>query len=62
MKGSEGLAVFVVAAVVDCIVVAVVFDYCAHNREILNLTDCSAVAHVFDQCIHSFGTRQHSGT
>ena len=62
VKGSQDLAVFVVAAMADCIVVAVAFDYYTHNLEILNLTDCSAVARAFDQCIHSFGTRQHSGT
>ena len=62
VKGSKGLMVFVVAAMADCIVVAVAFDYYIHNLEILNLTDCSAVARAFDQCIHSFGTRQHSGT
>ena len=62
VKGSKGLVVFVVAAMADCIVVAVAFDYYTHNLEILNLTDCSAAVHVFDQCIHSFGTRQYTGT
>ena len=62
MKGSKSLVVFVVAAMNDCIVVAVAFDYYTHNPEILNLTHCSAVGHALDQCIHSFGTRQHWGT
>ena len=62
MKGSKGLVVFVMAAMADCTVVAVAFDYYTHNLEILNLTDCSAVVHAFDQCIHSFGTQQHSET
>ena len=62
MKESKGLAVFVVPAMADCIIVVVAFDYYTNNLEILNLTECSAVVHVFDQCIHSFGTQQHSGT
>ena len=59
---SKGLGVFVVAAMADCIIVAVAFHYYTHNLEILNLTHCSDVPHAFDQCIDSFGTRQHSGT
>ena len=45
VKGSQDLAVFVVAAMADCIVVAVAFDYYTYN---LNLTDCSGVVHAFD--------------
>ena len=48
MKGSKGVVVFVVVAMDDCFVAAVVFDYYTHNIEILNLTDCSAVVHAFD--------------
>ena len=62
VKGSQDLAVFVVAAMADCIVVAVAFDYYTHNLEILNLTVCSAAVHAFYQCIDSSTTRQQSGT
>ena len=54
--------VFVVAAMADCIVVAVAFDYYTHNLEILNLTVCSAAVHAFYQCIDSSTTRQQPGT
>ena len=60
--GSKDLVVFVVAALADCIVAAVAFDYYTHNLDILNLNDCSAVAQALDPCIRSYGTRQHSGT